>query len=196
MSTKGKTRHRTGAASAVNPDHVGWHRVIVVGVLLSLIAAIATSWNGLVFVGKTQLLPWPPTTAFMIDVPLVVLTLARGALRKRGIRARGLLWGILALTIYSSAANFLHTVSEAGFDTIAQRLGATSNALAPWLILVMTEVLWLVVTRPIRPRAPRAKAKARRQRSTTPRAATAPAAPTLFEPEGDPLGALRESAER
>lgn len=183
-----KTRHRTGAAATINPDHIGWHRLILVGVIGTLLAAVLTSWNGLVFVARAQLLGdwllW--LTPIMIDVPLIVLTMARGALRKRGIRARGLLVGIIALTVFSSTANGLHTIAEGGFDTIPAAVGTVTNALAPWLILAMTEVLWLVVTRPIRPRSTRAK-RAAAKRAARPRPAPAP-------PQADALFALRESA--
>ena len=163
MRTKTKTRHRTGAAATINPDHIGMHRLILVGVIATLLAAVFTSWNGLVFVAHAQLLTegWLWLTPVMIDIPLIVLTLTRGALRKRGIRTRALLLGIVALTIFSSTANGLHTIAEAGFDSIPAVIGTLTNALSPWLILAMTEVLWLVVTRPIRlrPRAKRATAK-------------------------------------
>jgi hypothetical protein len=202
--SKAKIKHRTGAAATINPDHVGMHKLIVAGVIVTLFAAVVTSWNGLVWVGAQQLLPllFRPTTPVMIDVPLIVLTLARGALAKRGIDARGLLVGIFALTAFSSAANLLHTVAIGGLGSIPAALGAATNGLAPWLILAMTEVLWLVVTRQPRPSRPRA-AKQPAKRSTRARGrATAPAAPpqtrapepTLFD-EPDALAALRESAQ-
>ncbi|KQR90992.1 hypothetical protein ASF93_08735 [Microbacterium sp. Leaf347] len=159
-------KHRTGSAETINPDHIVMHRLIVAGVLVTLIAAVMTSWNGLAFVASWQELPeslrW--LTPLMIDVPLVVLTCARGALRKRGVRARGMLAGIIALTAYSSLANLAHTVDLAGFSSVSAVVGGVTNALAPWLILAMTEVLWLVVTRAPRP-AP-AKPKPRRKPAT------------------------------
>jgi len=194
-TSKTKTRHRTGAAETINPDHIGMHRLIVVGVILTLGAAIATSWNGLVFVGRWQLLPdvlrW--LTPVMIDVPLVVLTLARGALKKRGIRAPALLWGILGLTLYSSAANFIHTIHDADLADAGVWLGALTNALAPWLILSLTEVLWLVVTKPIKPKPVKPVKATRRAPARAPRAPRAPQ-PHADESLPDPLFALRESA--
>lgn len=176
--TKPKTRHRTGAAEAMNPDSIRLHRFIVLGVLATLAAAVATSWNGLIFVADWQRLPaelrW--LTPVMVDVPLVVLTFARGALRKRGIRTPGLAWGIVALTFYSSTANLLHTLDGADLHAASVWFGATTNALAPWLILSMTEVLWLVVTRPIRPRA-KSRAKAKTRRAPAAAARQAPAIP-------------------
>lgn len=165
-----KTRHRTGSAATINPDHVRMHRLIVWGVVVALVAAILTSWNGLVAVAVWQRLPedllW--VTPVMVDVPLIVLTLARGALRKRGIRARGLLVGIIGLTVFSSAANALHTIAIAGFDSIPAVVGTATNALAPWLILAMTDVLWLVVTRPIRVARPTGRMKASAKRPGRP----------------------------
>lgn len=161
-----KVRHRVGSAETLNADDVRMHRAIVVGVAVSLLAAVITSWNGLMFVAEWQLLPepWRWLTPVMIDVPLVVLTLARGALRKRGVRASGLLAGIVFLTVFSSAANLAHTLDGRPLDELSVWVGAVTNALAPWLILSMTEVLWLVITRPERrPAAPSKKAPARRQ---------------------------------
>lgn len=195
--SKPKIKHRTGAATTINPDDVRMHRVIVAGVAVALLAAILTSWNGLVYVGAQQLLPWELrwVTPLMIDVPLIVLTLARGALAKRGIKTKGLFVGIIGLTVFSSIANLLHSVAVGGVATIPAVLGATTNGLAPWLILAMTEALWLVVTR--QPRPARARTKpAPAKRATRPATVRPTPAPQLFEaePERDPLGALRESA--
>ena len=46
MTTTTKRRHRTGAGSAINPDHIGMHRLIVVGVIATLAAAIADPFAG------------------------------------------------------------------------------------------------------------------------------------------------------
>jgi hypothetical protein len=193
--------HRTGAADTINPDHIGMHRVVVFGVMVTLAAAVLTSWTGLLWVAEQQLLPsqllW--VTPVMIDVPLIVLTLARGALKKRGIEKRRLLVGIIALTLFSSVANLLHTIAETGFSTIPAVLGALTNALAPWLIVAMTEVLWLVVTKPIRPPKPRGRMK-RAKGARAPRAPRVAAEPVRVETlpglelEDDGLRALRESA--
>lgn len=194
--------HRTGAADTINPDHIGMHRVVVFGVIITLAAAVITSWTGLLWVAEQQLLPpqlwW--VTPVMIDVPLIVLTLARGALKKRGIEKRSLMVGIIGLTLFSSFANLLHTIAETGFGTIPAVLGALTNALAPWLIVAMTEVLWLVVTKPIRPPQSRKKSKPAKARSSRTAAKVSPVEPirleTLpgLEQEHDALGALRESA--
>ena len=166
-----RTKHRTGAAAAVNPDHVGWHRFIVAGVAVTLLAAVATSWHGLVLVAAWQGLPEPMrwVTPVMIDVPLIVLTTARGALAKRGIRARGMLAMIAALTVFSSAANVAHTlVVAADLTSVPVWCGAITNGLAPWLILAMTEVLWLVLTRQPAPSRPTQRARpAKRTKAVT-----------------------------
>lgn len=193
--SKPKTKHRTGAAATINPDHVGMHRLIVAGVVVTLLAAVVTSWTGLVWVGEQQQLPEPVRwiTPVMVDVPLVVLTLARGALAKRGVKATGIVAGIGVLTLFSSSANLLHTVAVAGLDSIPTVLGALTNAIAPWLILAMTEVLWLVVTRQPRPTKPRPTPRTAAKRPARPARTAATPAP-VAEPERDPLAALRETA--
>lgn len=161
-----KVRHRVGVAATLNPDDVRMHRAIVVGVTVTLLAAVITSWNGLVYVAEWQLLPelWRWLTPVMVDVPLVVLTLARGALRKRGVRPWGLLAGIVFLTVFSSLANLAHTLDGRPLDELSVWVGAVTNALAPWLILSMTEVLWLVITRPERAPVPVKKVAPTRRR--------------------------------
>ncbi len=160
-----RVKHRVGSAAAINPDDIRMHRLIVVGIIVTLAAAIATSWNGLVYVAEWQLLSpdlrW--LTPVMVDVPLVVLTLARGALRKRGIATPGMLVGIVAMTTYSSLANAAHTIAVSGTGSLESVGGILTNALAPWLILAMTEVLWMLVTKPIRS----GRKAAQRRRTTT-----------------------------
>lgn len=148
-----KNPRRTGAAAAINPDSRSMHYLILVLVTLTGLAAVAVSWNGLIYVAEQQQLPssllW--LTPVMVDIPLIALTLSRGALTKRGIPTAGILVGIFALTTYSSLANLAHTLAvvpapkdfASGLNTV---LGASANALAPWLILAMTEVAWLVLT--------------------------------------------------
>lgn len=219
MTAKPKTRRKTGAATTINPDHINMHKLIVAGVVASLAAAVVTSWNGLAFIAEEQgLAPFTFVTALMIDVPLIVLTLARGALTKRGIQSRWLMVFIIGLTSYSSLANWTHSLATRGIDTPATLQAAVTNALAPWLILLMTEVLWLVTTKQkpspavLRARAEAAAARAKPKAKRAPRAPrTAPAVETgsLLEPppmfdlpsepalpaaESDPLAALRETA--
>ncbi|MBQ9916900.1 MAG: hypothetical protein IJO71_06835 [Microbacterium sp.] len=61
-----------------------------------------------------------------------------------------------------SAANVAHTLAGADLASVPLWGGAVTNGLAPWLILAMTEVLWLVVTR--HPAPPRPPAKPRPKR--------------------------------
>jgi len=84
----------------------------------------------------------------MIDVPLIVLTLVRLALKSRGERSSQLFWLALGLTAFSSVANFLHTTEIGGLASVGAWVGSITNAIAPFLILMMTEVLGMVVTRP------------------------------------------------
>jgi len=166
-----RTHHRTGAGARLNADHIGLYRLIVGGVIVTLLAAVLTSWNGLVFVAGWQHLPefmrW--LTPVMIDVPLIVLTLVRLALKSRGERSGGLFWLALGLTAFSSMANFLHTSELAGLESVGAWVGSITNALAPFLILMMTEVLGMVVTRP--------SPSVRRER-----AAPVPSRAAVFEP--------------
>jgi hypothetical protein len=178
-----RPRRRTGSADTINPDHINMHRLIVAGVIAALGAAVVTSWSGLTYIAGWQLLPpyllW--VTPVMIDVPLIVLTLARGALGKRGLRSPWLIVLIIGLTLYSSLANFSHSATLGGLASLAAIIGAATNALAPWLILMMTEVLWLVTTRQKRPTAKAKRPVAKR----SPRAKQPPAdlAPALLEVE-------------
>lgn len=160
---------RTGAGTRINPDHVSMHIVTVIGVVIVFTAALLTSWQGLVWVAaQQQLAPeWRWITPIMIDVPIVVMTVAGIVFRQR----RDTTWlvnaGAVLLTAISSAANFLHTVSIAGLGTFEAWIGATINALAPWLVLLTTEVLGALITRPRREdrearRKERGKAKAAR----------------------------------
>lgn len=196
--------HRTGQSETINPDNIRMHRAIVAGVIVSLAAAVATSWSGLTFIAGWQLLPlelrW--LTPVMIDVPLIVLTLSRGALAKRGVEARWILVFIVGLTAFSSFANIAHTIDGATAE-LSVYVGAATNGLAPWLILLLTEVLWLVITKQkpsaaflkaqAEARAARSKPK-RRTRTTRPAPVEresepepVPAEPTLFD---DQLGSL------
>jgi hypothetical protein len=167
------------------------HRLIVAGVLVALGAAVATSWSGLTFVAQWQLLPvyllW--LTPVMIDVPLIVLTLARGALAKRQVSARWLLVFIVGLTLFSSSANFAHTVDASGFGSLPAYVGSAMNALAPWLILLMTEVLWLVTTRQkisaaaMKARLEATAARKRKGSKRAPRSTPTPTPPAVEQAE-------------
>lgn len=148
----GKVHHRTGAGARINADHIALYRLIVAGILATAAAAIVTSWNGLIYVAAwQQLIPglrW--VTPVMIDVAIVVFTLGDLAKKSRGENAVLFNLGKYTLTAISSSANFLHTVSISGLGDFQAITGACLNAVAPTLILLTTEVLGSLITRPKR----------------------------------------------
>lgn len=152
MTTPKPTRHRTGAGARINADSIHLYRLIVAGILATATAAIITSWNGLIYVAGWQGLAveWRWVTPVMIDVAIVVFTLGKLAKVSRGEGRALFTLGAYGLTAISSAANFLHTVALQGWDDFEDATGAALNALAPLLILLTTEVLGALVTRPKR----------------------------------------------
>ena len=169
------TQHRTGAGARLNPDHINMQRLVVVGVVIGFLASILTSWNGLAAVAEWQgLAPaWRWLTPLMIDSPIVVLTLAGLILRKREQSTWLVTVGAYGLTAVSAIANFMHTVSIRGLDSADDWAGAFINALAPFLVLLSTEVLGSLITRPRGPskaervakRASDARAKSKRRQA-------------------------------
>lgn len=141
---------RTGATTRKTADTVTNYKLVQAGVLVTLAAAIVTSWNGLMFVGGWQHLEgaWRIVTPLMIDVPLVTLTVVHLILRARGQGSVAVHMLKYSLTVYSSAANFAHSVDVGGLATLPAWGGALTNALAPFLILTMTEVLGLIMAKP------------------------------------------------
>ena len=160
-----RPHHRTGAGARINADHIWLYRLIVLGVVVAAGAAIVTSWNGLVFVAEWQGLPWAlrPITPVMIDVPIVVLTLGALAKRSRGESPALFLTLALILTGVSAAANFLHSAAVRGLGDYTDWSGAILNGIAPGLVLMTTEVLGSLVTRP--KRVTRARKTKRRRRT-------------------------------
>jgi len=161
---------RTGAGTRINPDHINMQRLVVVGVVIAFLASVMTSWNGLVAVAEWQGLPtaWRWLTPLMIDVPIVVLTLAGLILRKREDATWLVDVGAYTLTSVSAIANFMHTESVRGLGTPESWAGAIINALAPFLVLLSTEVLGGLITKPRRVSKQvhsRAKPKAAKPRS-------------------------------
>ena len=173
-------RHRTGAGARINPDHINMQRLVVLGVLVAFAASVLTSWNGLVAVAAWQHLApeWRWLTPLMIDVPIVILTLAGLILRARQESTVLVDIGAFGLTTISSAANFLHTVSLGGLGTFEAWAGACINALAPFLVLMSTEVLGGLITR-----SRRADREARAKERAKAKAVKARRAPTK-KPEG------------
>ncbi len=145
-----RVKHRTGAAARKTADTPFNYFAVRVGVLITLAAALVTSWNGLMFVAGWQGLVgwWQIVTPLMIDAPLVTLTVIRLILIARGQSANAVTVLAYALTAYSSFANFAHSVDANGLDTLGDYVGAATNSIAPWLILAMTEVLGYIMAKP------------------------------------------------
>lgn len=148
-STSGK-RSRTGASARINADNIWLYRFISIGVIAGALSAFATSWAGLLYVAEWQALApeWTWLTPVMIDIPIVVLSLGALAKRSRGENHWWFLAFAIFLTLLSSAANFAHTVAVRGLNDYTDWIGASLNALAPAFVLLTTEVLGSLVTRP------------------------------------------------
>lgn len=144
-------KRRTGASSRINADNIWLYRFIAIGVIAGALSAFATSWTGLLYVAGWQALPvgWEWLTPVMIDIPIVVLSLGALAKRSRGENQWWFLAFAIFLTALSSAANFAHTVSVNGLNDYTNWIGASLNGLAPAFVLLTTEVLGSLVTRPI-----------------------------------------------
>lgn len=164
--TERTQRHRTGAGARINADSIVMYRLIVAGIIATALAAVVTSWNGLIYVAGWQgLAPeWRWVTPVMIDVAIVVFTLGSLAKKSRGEKMFLFAFGAYGLTVVSSATNFLHTVALRGLNSFEDITGAGLNALAPLLILLTTEVLGSLITRPKRvPRKKTRKSAVRRR---------------------------------
>jgi hypothetical protein len=161
--------HRTGAGARINADHIVLYRLIILGVVAAAAASIFTSWNGLVYVAEWQGIPtaWRGVTPVMIDVPIVVLTLGALAKRSRGESPKPFLALAIVLTALSSSANFMHTVALRGLADYTGWSGAILNAIAPALVLLTTEVLGALITKPKRMRRPSTKRRRRRKPAAT-----------------------------
>lgn len=150
VPTKPTTRNRTGAQARINADNIWLYRFIAVGVIAGALAAFATSWAGLLYVAQWQALPaeWQWLTPVMIDIPIVVLTLAALAKRSRGENHWWFLAFAVFLTALSGVANFAHTASVRGLGDYTAWIGALLNTFAPAFVLLTTEVLGSLVTQP------------------------------------------------
>lgn len=145
-------RSRTGAQSRINADNIWLYRFISVGVIAGALAAFATSWAGLLYVAQWQALPaeWQWLTPVMIDIPIVVLTLAALAKRSRGENHWWFVSFAIFLTALSGVANFSHTADVRGLQDYTDWIGAILNTVAPAFVLLTTEVLGSLVTRPVK----------------------------------------------
>lgn len=181
-----KRSGRTGAAARKTADTLLNYNLVRVGVLVTLAAAIITSWNGLIFVAGWQGLEGDGriVTPLMIDAPLVTLTVVRNILIARGHGSKAVLWLTFVLTAYSSFANFAHSVEVNGLDNLGDVVGAATNALAPWLILAMSEVLALIMAKPKLSEAQIEKARKKRLAAQKKAAKKPGDAVALAEPSG------------
>jgi hypothetical protein len=145
-------KSNTGAQSRINADNIWLYRFIALGVIAGALAAFATSWAGLLYVAEWQALApeWQWLTPVMIDIPIVVLSLGALAKRSRGENQWWFLAFAIFLTLLSSVANFVHTVAVRGLNDYTDWTGALLNALAPAFVLLTTEVLGSLVTRPVK----------------------------------------------
>ena len=141
---------RTGAQARINADNIWLYRFVSLGVIAGALAAFATSWAGLLYVAGWQALPteWQWLTPVMIDIPIVVLTLAALAKRSRGENHYWFLSFAIFLTALSGVANFAHTVAVRGLNDYTDWIGALLNTFAPAFVLLTTEVLGSLVTSP------------------------------------------------
>lgn len=165
MTAAHKVRHRTGAGARFNPDSILIYRAVNFGVIMVAIAAVVVSWNGLMAVASWMLMP--PELAWivpvMLDFVIVVFTIGILPRKARGESVFLLALGAYALTAISSAANFAHVVMESPVGTPAFQVyaGAALAGLAPMLILLTTEVLALLITRPSKAESARKQEKLR-----------------------------------
>ena len=158
IKTTKSGRHRTGAGARMNADALVLYRAVNAGVIIAAAAAIGVSWSGLYAVGAWLLLEpmWAWLVPVMIDVPIVVMTLGMLAKRSRGESLWLMSIAAYGLTAVSSAANFIHVAADERTDmtTVQGWLGSGVAGLAPMLVLLTTEVLGSLVTKP--PRATKA----------------------------------------
>lgn len=151
-TTKTRRVPRTGAGARMSGDAFGLHLVVQIGVIVIAIASFTISFTSLLDVARWQETPEVLhfLTPVMIDAPVVVLGAATIIFKHREqLAAMHLVrTGSVVATAYSSAANFLHTVSVRGLDTYEDWIGATFNASCPWWVLVCTEILGHLITRP------------------------------------------------
>lgn len=117
---------------------------VLVGSIVTALAAVIVSWTGLLHVAGWQELPedrlW--ATPVMIDVALIVCEFAYVVQKYRGNRSVLPRRLSVLLTVVSSGANFLHTVeARGGINDYTDFVGALLNGLAPWLILAMGEII-------------------------------------------------------
>jgi len=152
---------RTGASARFNGDNVWIYRAVNAGVVIVALAAVMASWQGLVAVAAWFLpTAWTWVLPIALDVAIVVFTLGILPRKSRGESTWLLSLAAYALTSISAAANALHVILEPlpNVESDLQRyVGASLAALMPMLVLLTTEVLGMLITKPTR--AERAREK-------------------------------------
>lgn len=180
--------NRTGAGAAVNPDRLGFFYAVAVAVGVVFLASAVISFNGLYAVGLEQGLhpdlAW--VTPIMLDVAILVFTMASLIQRRRGNRGQRIfaVISVAWVTLTSMGLNFLHSYYAVGIDTPMQIAATFVNTFAPASIFVTTELLvGLVIKPPPAPREPRARAAAKPKARKKPSAAKPKAAASsTYEP--------------
>lgn len=170
---------RTGAGARFNPDNVWIYRAVNAGVIIVALAAVMASWQGLVAVA-TWFLPaaWTWVLPIALDVAIVVFTLGILPRKGRGESVWMLSLAAYALTAISAAANALHVILEPlpTVENDMQRyVGAALAALMPMLVLLTTEVLGMLITKPTRAERAREKLAAAKVEAELARTTKAPA---------------------
>lgn len=151
----------TAATRRVGGDHPVWFVLQIVGLVGVILSALTISATALVVVGGWQQTPdaIDPLTVTMIDLPMLVAFCCSVTFKWRGfpgwLTASRIFGG--AMTAFSSAMNFLYTVSASatasggtGLDTYQEITGAIVHAAAPLLVNVCFEFFGQIITRPKR----------------------------------------------
>ena len=159
LTRRGK--HRTGAGARWNADTITLYRAVNIGVVATAFAAVLISWQGLVYVAAWMKLDgyWTWLLPLAIDLPIVVFTLATLARKARGEGVIFLSVIAYGMTAISSFANFLHVTDAGPVTSLQVGVGASLAALAPILVLLTTEALGLIATKPPREQSPGRRAK-------------------------------------
>lgn len=172
---------RTGAGARFNPDNVWIYRAVNAGVIIVALAAVMASWQGLVAVAAWFLpAAWTWVLPIALDVAIVVFTLGILPRKGRGESIWMLSLAAYGLTAISAAANAMHVILEPlpTIESDLQRyVGASLAALMPMLVLLTTEVLGMLITKPTRADRARDKLAAARVEAELARV-TKPAATT------------------
>lgn len=159
-----KTRHATGSGMRQGGDHPVFHVIAVTGTIIVALASFALSVFSQLAVAVWQRTPETMRflTPIMVDAPIVVFSTGVIIFKAREQpipewTCRAL---ALAMTTIASANNFLHTVEVGGLADYTAWIGASLNALAPWLVYACVEVLGALLVRPKPKNTALAKARA------------------------------------